>query len=173
MGHLVMGVVVDAVGCSLGGVGTVTFSMSKILDTSVVPLRPSNRPVHAIGVGSNCTVRLTMGGKLHVTVVANKHARTIHVHFSTLKIASLCVNSTIGVRSCHRFHSGCNFASRRVVCVKSSIPSVRIVRRYNLPYYPGSTTPRMGGITGCVSRTTNNCNYNHSIVRRMLGMRKG
>lgn len=163
---------VDAVGCSLSHVGTLTFSISNILDSAAMPLRPSKRPVHAIGVGSKCTVRLTIGGKVHVTVVANKQARTIHVHFIKLNIASLCVNSTIGVRSCHTFHSGCKLTSSRVLCVKSSIPSVRMVHRYNLPYYPGSTMPRMGTITGCVSCTRKKRNYKHSMIRRILGTRK-
>lgn len=162
---------VDAVGCSLAQVGTLTFSISKILDTGIVPLRPSNRPVHAMGMGSNCTVRLTMGGKLHVTVVANKQDSIIQGHFVKLKMSSLCFNSTIGVRSCHNFHSGRKLASRRVLCVNSSIPSVRIVHRYKLPYYPGSTIPRIGTVTHCVSCTSKKCNYKHSIIRRILGTR--
>lgn len=165
---------VDAVGCSLGGVGTLIFSISNILDTGIVPVDSRNRPLHAIGVGSNCSLRLTTGRNILLNVVANKHARTIHGHFASLNFRSkgVCVNSSIGVRSCRSFHSHRNLGSRRVLCMNSSVPSLRIVHRYNLPYYPGSTIPRMGTITHCVSCTRNNCNYNHSVIRRMLGIRK-
>lgn len=163
----------NVVGCSLGGVGTLMFSMSKMLDTRAVCLRPGNRPVHAIGVGSKCTLRLTIGYKLRITVVANKGARTIHGHCRKLNVGSICLTTTIGAQRCTRLGRGCKLRSRRVLCVNSSVPSCRIVHLYKLPYYPTSTTPRVGRATICVSRHGKKCKYNHSIIRRILGTRKG
>ncbi len=160
-------------GCSLGGVGTLTFSISKILDTRAVILRPKKRPVQAIGVGSKCTLRLTIGVKLRITVVANKGARTIHGECRNLNVPSICLKYTIGVGACRTFLRGCKLGSRRILCVNSSVPSCRIVGHYNYPYSPASTTPRVGSLSICVSRVGKNCKYNHSIVRRILGARKG
>lgn len=144
------------------------FSISNILSHRAVALTDANRPLHAIGVGSNCTVRLTRGINIHVIVLANKAARTVHGQCRKLNIRSVCVKYTIGVGACSTFLRGCRLSSRRVVCINSSVPSCRMVHHYNYPYYPTSTYSSVGRVSYCISSTGNNRKINESVMRRIL-----